>query len=398
MNINLFRAIHLSRLRIEPAVKKQASKGMYRECYMRYLRVLSPLGEIPLFVTERYNWYLDGENHSQSKTGIAFRELIEAGLSRETIWHRRPHNPWQHFVIKVFRIGCRLPRMFILVVSKFSILKKLDLVALQVIVGYVGFKGLFNSHSHLIPIINSDISPTLHMQWAGALAAGNKVMWWQDDYHHYDGFPDEHFCSYKFDFAAVLNNHGLRTAKLKSRNASLFVRPSLTIKPMRSIPENPRVGFASNVYFEANEEDCERIEHLMRILEAELVLVRLHPNSKLHETQPENPLMYFAHREQSIEEFVESVDIIFVGVSAVQLKLLCTGVPVIHISGFDQFGFDLYRYCQMGLVYGKQNIDEIRLEDAQNFYKNPEHSKKLKEYVQVEHSIAQPLNNLKYYV
>jgi hypothetical protein len=133
VNINLLRAIHSSRLRINPAVKQQASNNMHREYFMPYLRILAPLGEIPLSVPGSYNWYLDGRTHPQSNTGISFRELIEAGVSRESIWHRSQRDSWQYIVLKVFRICCRLPQMLILLVCRFSIQKKHDLVALQIL-------------------------------------------------------------------------------------------------------------------------------------------------------------------------------------------------------------------------------------------------------------------------
>ena len=398
MKINLLRAIRLSRLRIEPAVKQQAANNRNKERFMRYLRVLSPLGEIPLVIIGKYDWYLDGRIHPQSKTGIAFRELIDAGLSKGSIWYKRSYSRPMNLLLIVFRITWRLPRVGLLMVSRFSSLKKLDLAAIQVIIGYLGYKAFFSAHNQLRPVINSDISPFLHMQWAGALAAGNKVMWWQDDHHHYDGFSDENYCPYRFDIGAILNSYGLRTAEQKSANALLFARPSIAINQNRTIPEKPRLGFASNVLFEANEKDCKRIEHLMQSLRAEAVLVRLHPNSKLHGTQPENPWMHFADPKQSIVEFAKNIDLVVVGNSAVQLKLLCAGVPVIHTTGFDRFGFDLYRYCQLGLVYGKQNAHEIGLETIQDFYNNFAHRNNLKKYVQIKGDKLEPLNHLKDYV
>src|SRR5690606_18516069 len=129
----------------------------------------------------------------------------------------------------------------------------LDLTSIEVFVGYEAFKSFFHKHPDLIPIIISDISPILHMQWSGALAAGNKVMWWQDDYHHFKGFSSEKYLPYSCNIAAVLNQKGLETVLEKNRFAKIYSRPLTEIKPIKIVPEKPITGVATNASFEANE-------------------------------------------------------------------------------------------------------------------------------------------------
>lgn len=378
----LRKSIRLSKTRLLPAIKKRKKLYPAREKWMRYLRILKPLGEIPLTLNQNKQWYLDGKIDQNSKTGAVYIELTEVGLNPESIWHK---NESSHLstLITLIRIISRLHLLIYLIVFRNKTIRRLDLVTFQVIVGYAAYKSFFCKHPLLKPIIVSDISPLLHMQWAGALAAGNEVMWWQDDYHHFKGFSTENYLPYECHYAAVLNELGMQTTKGKCAIEKVFKRKQTLVKPFRRIPNNPRVGFASNVLFRADEKQLKYIDKIRQKLGATQIYCRLHPNSKLHGRTNQPNWLSFAPKAETLGEFAKKVDLVIVGNSAVQLKLLCLGVPVVHIDGFDEFGFDLYKYCELGFSYGAKNLNALDINRVHSFYGNQAITNKLDEYVNV---------------
>lgn len=387
MDVNLLRAIRLSKLRIEPTIKRQASKAPLREKYMRYLRVLTPLAEIPYSLPNKFKWYLNGSIDRNSKTGAVYYELIEVGVEPSSIWHKELN---QKPVFKKFIWSFR--RLYLvlgILIYRFKQLQKLDLASLQVVIGYMAYKSFFKSHPSLKPIIISDISPLLHMQWAGALAVSRQVIWWQDDYHHFEGFSEENYSPYECGFAAVLNEYGYQTVKKKSPKAKVFRRKQTKVSPLREVPNPPKVGLATNVLFQATPSELEEVQNLKKRLKLKKILLRLHPNSKLHHTKSLPQWIDVAEKSETLEEFAQRVDLVVVGNTAAQLKLLCLGVPVIHVNLFDSFGFDLYQYCRLGISYGVENPYKVNLEDVCKFYSDRFKPRSLQKYVDVQSKIAE---------
>lgn len=382
MNSNLLRAIRLSKKRLIPAIEKRRQINPIREKISQYIRILSPLGEIPIDVNSKYKFFLDGSIVINTKTGAVYQELIGAGTDQEIIWHNGL-NPVNRFT-NLFRISYRLIWFFGLLFNQRKAFRDLDLVSLQVFVGYEGYKRFFKKHYQLIPIIISDVSPTLHMQWSGALAAGNKVMWWQDDYHHYKGFSDENYFPYSCTYAAVLNQKGLETILGKTPEAKIFLRNQIEIKQIRSIPERLKVGIATNAFFEARADQIELLKKIKENFEVDILKVRLHPNSRLNAASFPDGLVEIASANESILDFVNSIDLAVVGNSAVQLKLLCEGVPVVHIAGMDIHGYDIYGYCNNGFCFGINDIAGLDLNSVKSFYSNSLLSENLSQYVNVK--------------
>ncbi|WP_158860025.1 hypothetical protein [Lunatibacter salilacus] len=392
MNNLLLIAIRLSSKRIQPAVDRQRKKRPIQEIFLQYFRILSPLGEIPINVNESFQFFLNGSIVANTKTGDVFTELVEAGHSLELIWHNDLHSRTRF--IHFFRICYRLIWFFGLLYNQRKAFRTWDIVSLQILVGYEGYKSFFKRHNHLIPIIISDVSPTLHMQWSGALAVGNRVMWWQDDYHHYNGFSNENYLPYRCTYAAVLNQKGLETILSKNSLAKIYIRNQIEVKFVKSISQNPKVGIATNAFFEARADQIELLEKIKKNLGVEFLKLRLHPNSRVKAGSfPEG--VEIAAINESISDFVKSVDLAVVGNSAVQLKLLCEGIPVVHIAGLDNYGFDLYKYCRNGFCFGTNDIDGLDLTLIKRFYSEPLILEKLKRYVNVK-SIerCQPLSLL----
>src|SRR5690606_11570240 len=107
------------------------------------------------------------------------------------------------------------------------------------------------------------------------------------------------------------------------------------------------------------------------------------PNSKLTSKDFDSRKITIAPKHETLHQFVAKTDLVFVGNSAVQLRLLCMGVPVVHVSGFDKFGYDLYGYCEIGLCIGFNRVNHIDLDLVKSFYENISLLTKLNAYVNV---------------
>jgi hypothetical protein len=390
LDVNLLRAIRLSRKRIIPAVDRQAGLSPQKEKLMRYLRVLTPLAQVPISIDHKYRWYLDGTIDANSKTGAAFKELATAGIDADTIWYKEL--ACVNIFKRVNRIALRLPRLFILLLIRFRTIKNLDLVALQVLVGYIGYRSFFKKYQNLKAIIISDISPYLHMQWIAALAEGNKVMWWQDDYHHYNGFSDDNYLPYQCHYAAVLNEFGLKTVKENNIYAQTARRSYTVVKTLREIGDESKVGIATNVLFQASPAQIETMQKVKEFLNVSDLYLRLHPNSQLHNSRDLPKWLKVASKSETLTEFAKKVDVAIVGNTSAQLKLLCLGVPVVHLNIFDHFGYDLYQYCRLGFSFGVREIDSLSMESVKLFYTKYFEQISLEEFVNVQSEIAELQN------
>lgn len=187
---------------------------------MRYLRILSLLKEIPVSIDQKFSWFLYARIHKNSKSGVAYRELVEAGIKPESIWHCNLKRNSK--LTNIYRVLSRLRWVIGLTIQNFKAFRCIDLAALQVLIGYAAYRRPFLGNSKFKPIIISDNSPTLHMQWSAALSVKREVMWWQDDYHHFRGFSEENDLSYKCDFAVALNEYGYKTIKNQSPEAKVY--------------------------------------------------------------------------------------------------------------------------------------------------------------------------------
>lgn len=386
MNSLLLKVIRLSALRQSPAVARQQRKSPYREKVFQYLRILTPLAGIPLWLQENKQFFLDGRMGKNSKAGAAFQELKESGVNEPSIWHQKLTK--DIFLAKTLRVIVRLPWLLCFLVKSRKMLGRLDFSGLEALVGYAAYKVFFRRNAELIPIIISDISPYFHMQWSAALAVGNKVMWWQDDYHHFKGFfSSENYFPYPCYYAAVLNEHGLETIIQSCPTAVVFRRKTTVVKEFRTIPDPPKVGLATNVLFQATPEQMSVVEEVRKMLGVSDIYFRLHPNSKLHGSTNNPEWMHLAPKDEMLEDFAERVDVVVVGNSAVQLKLLCLGVPVVHTPALDPLDFDLYKYCKLGFSYGVENIKDLNIKNIRSFYAEQNISNKLLDYVNVNSPI-----------
>jgi len=365
--------------RLRPAVEIQRLRRPLREIVMSKLRVFSQLTQIPLVLSEEIRFYLPSYPSPNSKAEAVVNELCAVGVSRRIIWI--PEQSQLISVIHFVRLLYRLPWALVFLLMVVRRAPTLDCIDLQIILGREVFRQLLLRYSLVKPIIISDVSPDLHMLWSAASVAGSGALWWQDDYHHNESLP------YPVVAAAVLNQGGYDAVLHSCSSAVIVQRPSMPRKPIRPIPKYPRVGIATNIFFVASQEQCVLLAQIRQTFGVAVVYIRLHPNSKLISGDFSDPWITIAPFDESIEQFASKIDIVIVGNSAVQLRLVCEGLPVLHISGLDPLGFDQYGYCQKGIIYGDRNLSSNILDDITNHFKNHEVQVRLADYVGVRDDI-----------
>ena len=220
-------------------------------------------------------------------------------------------------------------------------------------------------HPSLLPLIISDVSPDRHALWSAAIAENRKVVWWQDDHHHTEKL------TYPVDAAAVIGREGLANVRERSPSAFIAARPPMKSMPFKAVPDSPRIGIATNSFFTASAGERDQLSTIRSTFKAKGLYLRLHPNSKVQPTDIPESWISIAPPAETLEDFISKIDIAVAGNSTVQLKLLCSGVPVVHFPFNDVRGFDKHGYHAMGFTCGSARITELSLTELRRHYANP---------------------------
>lgn len=387
MDISILTCLRYARVRLVDSIERQREIHPIRERFMGLLRVILLPSYIPLSLPLGVEYFLPSAPSPNSKSAAVFNELIEAGVSRSKIW--TPPFDQRQILRRLLRVFARLPLAIFVLLKRFRSGYRLDWVDTYIILGRQVYRTLLRSHPQLIPIIISDVSPALHMLWSAAAKEGNCAIWWQDDYHHFDYFP------YPVKAAVVLNEKALLSIRQRYGDVRIFMRTQTAVQPMRQIPKNPRVGVATNGFFDATKDQRILLLFIKENLDADKLRLRLHPNSKLTGEDFPEPWIDVAPANESLEDFAQRVDTVVVGNSAVQLRLLYQGVPVFHIAGFDEYGFDLYKYCHQGYVVGFEILEQLTISSVIAFYSEKYDMERLEKYMTVLHTnMAEALRSL----
>ena len=231
-----------------------------------------------------------------------------------------------------------------------------------VIIARDAFTRLFRRHPRLVGIVISDISPLRAVIASGAASAGARVMWWQDDYHHTSpprlGFTD----------AAVLNGAGAEAFSAVYPAGTVYVRSSAVARAV-VLPDGPlRVGAAVNGFFTGSPAELRVLQGAMRAFGADEIELRLHPRSHLDASKLGRGWVRVAAVSESLEAFLDRVDVVICGNTAAQLRIVSIGKAVVHCAGLDPQGFDNYTLGQRGIVYAVRKLGEDESERVRAFY------------------------------
>jgi len=361
MDVSFLRCLRLAEERLRPAVASRVDPGGFRRGLRRSLFSLRPLAEIPLSLSRTTKFYLPDWPRPNSKAAAVVKELVESTLPADALWYHRDSTDaiWR----QGGRLLWRLPLYLPLLLRSQRPGTRLDRIGKRILMGWVVRRRLLKRHPGVAPIIISDLSPGLHMLWSAALREGNPVLWWQDDYHHARPLPQP------VTAAAVLNEGGWNAVAGSCPSGVLIVRrPSRGISRIRPFPKRLLVGLATNASFGRVNSDFAILEEIRNKLDVSRLHLRLHPNSSLSQNDFDDAQIWVAPLDETIAEFAQRVDLGIVGNSAVQLKLLCEGLPVVHLGGLDQSNFDTYGYVKQGLLPGFRAVDDLSLKKIRDTY------------------------------
>lgn len=336
----------------------------------RLVRAVSGLADWPLALPPGTRFLLASPQGPNSKAGAVISELTACGIAREAIW--TPADQSDHLLARGWRVGRWLVRW--LCAPDRRLPRVSDVVALRLVAGRAAARDVLARHPEVMPIIISDVSPTLHMAWSASIALGRPPLWWQDDYHHVKPLPAT------VGMAVALNEGGLRAARTRDPELPVFARPRPEANPLREVGRRPRVGIATNASFRADPAQAALIADLGHRLDACEMIARLHPNSPLH-GRANIAGCTVAPADETMAAFAARIDIAVVGNSAAQLQLLREGTPVLHVAGLDGNGFDLYRYVARGVCFGAEHPDEIALDDLRAHYRDARNGEKIRKFL-----------------
>lgn len=376
MNITLLTCLRKARIRLDESIALQRKKKPVKERFMGPLRTILLPAAIPLTLSRSAKFYLPSANHPNSKYAAVYNELVTAGISKASIAIQPTAKGFS--ALGILRILVRLPLVLFFWLKKFRSGSRLCWIDMYILVGQSCYRRLFYRYSQVMPIIISDVSPALYMIWSAAVTEGDRAIWWQEDYHHYKTDISFSVCA-----SVVLNEKGFMLAQKCSSAKKIFIRDSTKVRPMRSICERPRLGVATNVFFDASEQQRALLKDIKDSLGADKLRIRLHPNSVLSAIDFHESWIEVAPNSELLKDFVDLIDICVVGNSAVQLRLLCDGVPVVHVEGLDHHAYDAYTYCAQGFVFGVQDFHDLTLDNVRSFYSGGESRGYLKRYVGV---------------
>ncbi len=394
MNVELLRLLQAVRRRQEIAVRLHGREAAGRVMSggvvsgmrhaIQWYRLITAL---PLRLPSPTRFYFDSGGSPVSKSGIAMAELCEGGAEPETIYSP-PWPPRRRPARKLVRFLARLPRAVALHLVIRRRVKRLADDDLVVIIGRDAFVRFLRRHPGLRPVIISDSSPVRLMLGAAAAISGNQAVWWQDDYH-FTSPP-----AFTVHSAAILNEMGGEGVRRRSPGVHLYVRPGSGLSPARTISAQPEVGVAVNDLFTGSMQEIDLLHCIQQSLRVRTLHLRLHPNSDLTSEKLSRPWLAVARREEPLEEFACRMAAVIVGNSAAQVPILTLGTPVIHVSGLDPLGFDMYGYVGKGVVFGTNPLQPDILMRMDAFYSSGEYLRELSAVVTTSNIGAAPLREL----
>lgn len=360
MNTSLLSCLRGADERLRRSLREEKRRRPLRFQLVRPFRVFSALTVMPLLWPRSAVFYLPSYPRPNTKYAAVFNELVNAGVPRSAFWYppEAGNAPWSRLV----RVLVRLPWALLFLLNLRRRVRRLDMVDVAVVLGRESFRRTLRKRHSVMPVIISDVGPTLHMLWSAAATEGNRAIWWQDDFHHQARLP------YGIRAAAVLNEPGFAVAKMAGTTQLIARRPTPEPLPVREIPWNPKVGLATNARFGADAAQIQRLADIASYLTTECLHLRLHPNSTLNAADLMNLPVQLAPSTEPMDSFASRIDLAVVGNSASQLWLVRHGVPVVHIAGLDARGYDLYGYVARGFVYGCQDLSQLSLAAVRSFY------------------------------
>ncbi|MBM7068579.1 hypothetical protein [Actibacterium sp. 188UL27-1] len=270
------------------------------------------------------------------------------GIQADVIWG-----------IRRMRLGFRA---LCLLVSLRSRGRKLDQRDWAFVIASLVAKWGLRSGPDTMVVILADMSPRRIAMATGASLAGNQLMLYQYD-NNLQAPP-----ALGWTHAALRSEAGLSAVK----DHQLILGRLLTCPP-RAIDLSRDGGVWGMAVNAIPEPDLlGRVETLREYLSIDRIRFRLHPRRATIDGDPSQyPWLDIAPPGETLEDFCDSCDLVVCGNSAVQLKVLLTGTPVIHVGALDTPTYDNYGFVDQGVVYGSPTPDGVSLDAMKAHYRRP---------------------------
>lgn len=324
----------------------------------------------PVFARTMNGLFFDSVGESNSKSGIAYRELSISHL--KTNRHRLIVGAKPNVISYVLRLF----RLIILIILFHAMVRRLknsrflSVLDASVVIGYAAFKDFLDRNPDIAPVIISDTSIN-YLIMAYAAHCNNGIFWWQDDIHHtQDPF-------FKLKGAAFISSDLYKKYSKLIPEKFLLKRNIGRVLKVQVPSSWSAIGVAVNATFLATESQIARIETIKKITGVHTMSLRLHPTVSKNDIRLPAWLKV-SDPNEPIEDFALRHDLIFVGNSAIQIKIAKEGVATFHISGLDAEGYDLYGYVRDSIVFGEQDINENSMDKLRLFYMDDKYFQKLK--------------------
>ncbi|TNE72579.1 hypothetical protein EP331_06885 [bacterium] len=291
---------------------------------------------------------------------------MNSGIDSNLIFVKESQKSWN----KIINLVHHLPIVVILYIKRWSFICQSPKGA-EFLASYVVQSVLFKKlQTPVYLVVISDLNPYLLAQWAAAIGHKHaKVIWWQEDYHHFEGFSQENYFPLEADFAVVLNQDGFNTVKDAVKKDNIYSYAEYGICELAEAPSNGKIGLACNVLFTPSDVCLEHLNSLRLKLNADYLYLRLHPNSPFHDQLNRFPnWIQIRDKDESIKDFAKEIEYAIIGNSAIQLKLALLGVKIIHVGFLDNLRFDIYGYVRKSIAYGLESLDLFELDDVKYFF------------------------------
>jgi len=335
---------------------------------IRLWRRFHYLAVIPLSMHGMRGFYVRSNGFVNSKGQMTRSALAHAGIDPKFLQPRVASSSWIR-IRKATRLLVRMPTA-ILIAARLSNRVRQSKEDIGIIIATILAQRMLVRNHNLIPIINSDLSPSQVIVACAAQGVNRPSVWWQDDFHYTEPVP------FHVAAAAVLNRNGLGAVQARNPGAMILQRQPQAGLTNLQPPENMRIpatvrraGVAVNGLFSGEKNELEMLSRLRRATGVDELELRLHPTAG---NAPRNlpDKIRISPQDESVDEFCSRLDLAFSGNSAIQYKMVVAGTPVIHVSGLDGLEFDLYRYVDKGLVFGSRAIEETIVARALDFYRS----------------------------
>lgn len=373
MNIVLLRMLRVSKSRfIEEESKAGYRKGV--NALLDWLKIYEYALSVPILWKAKKGVLIHSVGDKGSKSFEAFKELSQIFNNSDTplivLVRPRLKDKLLKFSRLFFVIFYNIPLWYRL----FKI-KNLSRLEKSLVLGFVHYKRLFRNNSELYPVIISDVNPVLNLMAISSLDTG--CIWWQDDFHHkYQG-------GLNVVKAFVLNSSEFNRFLERDLGGAVFFREKEPIKQVK-VPDfstKLNISVAVNGLFSATESEVDTLSFICRKFDAEKIDLRLHPTARVSKKLIPD-FVNLVSPSEAIEKYAKNYDLIIVGNSAVQLKILAEGTPVVHVGGLDPEKFDLYGYCDDGVVLGFQSVKDFDVEECFGFYNDMSYLTRLRDIME----------------